>query len=186
MVPAASASPAVSPTPSPVATPRATPTPSATATPAPSAVAAVSPRPSATGTPAGTPTPPAAGSAKGADALIKAADRLRERGEAWDALLSYEKASVLRPYSGRAYSGMGWSYLDLQKPEAALHQFRKAIAVEPGYPEGHLGHAEAYRALGNADKALGSYKRFLELKPEGAGADSARRAIAALEGGGGT
>ena len=153
------------------------------ATWAPSAVAAATPRPSAPGTP---PATPSAGSAKGADALIKAADRLRERGEAWDALLSYEKASVLRPYSGRAYSGMGWSYLDLQKPEAALHQFRKAIAVEPGYPEGHLGHAEAYRALGNADKALGSYKRFLELKPEGAGADSARRAIAALEGGGGT
>lgn len=192
--PAASATPAPIATPTPAATaaastsPSAPSSPAATPTPSPSAVASASPRATAGASPATSAPATAgpAGGAKGADALIKAADRLRERGEAWDALLSYEKASVLRPYSGRAYSGMGWSYLDLQKPEAALHQFRKAIAVEPGYPEGHLGHAEAYRALGNADKALGSYKRFLELKPEGAGADSARRAIAALEGGGGT
>jgi tetratricopeptide (TPR) repeat protein len=118
------------------------------------------------------------------DSYVKQADRLREKGEAWEALLQYEKAAGLRPSSGRAYSGMGWSYLDLSKPEAALHQFRKAIAVDPSHAEGHLGHADAYRALGNSDKALASYKKYLELKPSGVGAEAARRAIAALEGGG--
>jgi len=46
--------------------------------------------------------------------------------------------------------------VSLASSSAALHQFRKAIAVEPAYAEGHLGHAEAYRALGNSEKALAS------------------------------
>lgn len=116
------------------------------------------------------------------ETYLKQADRYRERGDAQEALDAYEKAAELRPASGRAYAGMGWAYLDLGKAEAALHQFRKAISVESSHADGHLGYAEAYRALGNDEKALAAYRRYLGLRPSGPGADSARRAIAALGG----
>ncbi|MFO0727481.1 MAG: tetratricopeptide repeat protein [Myxococcota bacterium] len=193
--PAASAAPSPSETAAPSQAPTqiasAAPTPSAApspvvtaAPPTPKATPSATPQPSVTGVPpsAGPSAAPVKG---GFDGYMKQADRLRERGQAWEALLSYEKGADLKPSSGRAYAGMGWCYLDLGKPEAALHQFRKSIAVEPTYAEGHLGHAEAYRALGNTEKALSSYKRYLELRPEGVGAETAKRAIAAIEGGNG-
>jgi tetratricopeptide (TPR) repeat protein len=194
--PAPSAAPASAST-SPASTPpaaRASASPVASASPTPGARPSAPPRPTEVARREPTPAAEASSTSdrggakgnvagKGFDALMKQAERLRQRGEAWEALLSYEKAAELRPGAGRAYAGMGWCYLDLSKPEAALHQFRKAIAVEGGYAEGHLGHAEAYRALGNADKALASYRQFLTLKPQGTEAEAARRAIASLEGG---
>jgi len=193
--PSPSPTPEPSPTPTPVATPVASvvpsPTPATSPPPSPSAapIASASPRatpsPSASSDAVPVPTPinkAAPPAAKSYDGLLKQADKLRERGEAWEALLSYEKATGLRPDAGRALAGMGWCYMDLGKPEAALHQFRRAIAHEPGYPDSHLGHAEAYRALGNGDKAIGSYKRYLDLKPTGSGAESAKRGIQALQG----
>jgi tetratricopeptide (TPR) repeat protein len=147
--PEASASPSAEPSASPsVSAAPPSPSPSPSASPSASAAAPpTTPRP--TPTPSGTASPvasasPSAAPVKGGyDGYMKQADRLRERGQAWEALLSYEKGADLKPSSGRAYAGMGWCYLDLGKPEAALHQFRKAIAVEPAYAEGHLGHAEA-------------------------------------------
>lgn len=185
--PEASAAPSPSAEPSPTASaapsPTPSPSPSASAAPAPSPRPTAPPSPSATATPVASASPSAPPVKGGYDGYMKQADRLRERGQAWEALLSYEKGADLKPSSGRAYAGMGWCYLDLGKPEAALHQFRKAIAVEPAYAEGHLGHAEAYRALGNSEKALASYKRYLEIRPEGVGAETAKRAIAAIEAG---
>ena len=188
--PEASASPSAEPSASPsVSAAPPSPSPSPSASPSASAAAPPpttprpTPTPSVTASPVASASPSAAPVKGGYDGYMKQADRLRERGQAWEALLSYEKGADLKPSSGRAYAGMGWCYLDLGKPEAALHQFRKAIAVEPAYAEGHLGHAEAYRALGNSEKALSSYKRYLEIRPEGVGAETAKRAIAAIEAG---
>lgn len=174
----------------PKAAPAPAPAPAAVAEPAPKAA---EPAPKAEPKPVESPKivasadaikaeEPAPKPSKSYDGLLKIADRFREKGDAWEALQNYEKATTLRPSAGRGYAGMGWSYLDLGKPEAAVHQFRKAMAVEPSFAEGHLGHAEAYRAMGNSDKALSSYQRYLELRPSGSGADAARRAIAAIEG----
>jgi len=112
---------------------------------------------------------------------MKVANKLRKRGDASGALSAYERAADRRINSPQAYSGMGWAYLDLGKPVAALHVFRKSISINDEFPDGHLGRATAYRKIGRRGKAIAAYKKFLVHQPTGAEAVAAKRAVKVLE-----
>ena len=61
---------------------------------------------------------------------------------------------------------LGIGYLQQGKVEAALVKIKKALEVEPDYPEAHSSIALVYQQLGENKKSLEHYERALELKPE--------------------
>jgi tetratricopeptide (TPR) repeat protein len=131
--------------------------------------------------PSAAPKPAADDKKADVSAQIKEGDHLREQGKPWKALLIYEKAADKRPNAARAYTGMGWCYLDLGKPVAALTQFRKASSIDERFGEAVFGRAEAQRALAHKDEALEAYRQYLQLEPGGPDANAAKRAISSLE-----
>ena len=61
---------------------------------------------------------------------------------------------------------LGLGYLQQGKIDAALEKMKKALHVEPDYPEAHSSIALVYQQLDEDEKAEGHYKTALELQPE--------------------
>ncbi len=71
----------------------------------------------------------------------------------------------------------GVSNLNLNKPEKALADFDRAIAIDPQRADGYLGRANALNTLGRHAEALPDYDRAILLNPKLANA-YVNRAIA--------
>ena len=72
---------------------------------------------------------------------------------------------------------------DKGRPEEAVAEFRKAIALDPKVGRANLGHA--LRAQGRLDEALAAWRKALEIDPKNAVARNALRRmepVAALQG----
>lgn len=65
-----------------------------------------------------------------------------------------------------AHNNLGKGFLDLQRPEAALPCFDRALALDAGHREIHLNRARAQLTLGRPDEALVSYRHALALQPD--------------------
>lgn len=115
------------------------------------------------------------------DALMAEADRSRERDKPKKALAAYEKAHDLKPASAEPLTGMGWSYIDLDNPQAALSSFKRAIKANDRFVEAHFGEAEAHRMLGETDQAIAAYETYLAKAPSGPDRKAAERALAQLK-----
>ena len=113
--------------------------------------------------------------------LMSQADRLRESDRAGKALQLYEKAGEAAPDDPDVYTGMGWCYLDLEQPAAAISTFKQALRLAPRLSEAHMGLGEAYRIKGDKSSALQHFKTYLDIMPSGPDAPVARRMIEQLE-----
>ncbi|MEE2903193.1 MAG: zinc-ribbon domain-containing protein [Myxococcota bacterium] len=107
--------------------------------------------------------------------------KLRKENLPWKALLAYEKATELRKSSAAPYIGIGWCYLELGKPIAALNQFKKASLVAPDSAEAYLGQGRALTAQGKLKLAIEKLERTIEMSPRSRHAKSARKTIAEIE-----
>lgn len=98
----------------------------------------------------------------------------------WRVLLPAGTAAVIAfvPQQPRSYSfaaegamarGQAWRLKG--NWEAALREFRDAVAHQPGYAAGHVWLAYAAGRLGNADEQLEHLRRAVELSPEYAWAE---------------
>ncbi|MBI2376544.1 MAG: zinc-ribbon domain-containing protein [Deltaproteobacteria bacterium] len=111
---------------------------------------------------------------------MRAGDHYRSLGEPIDALLAYERAADRRPNAPQAFIGMAWSYLDQNKTDAALVQFRRAERINEELPEIHVGKGSCFEKLGQKDEATAAYRRAIELKASGPTLKLAQKALERL------
>jgi tetratricopeptide (TPR) repeat protein len=84
-----------------------------------------------------------------------------------------------RTAEARRHFQQGRKLLDAGSYAEAIAEFETALSLKPS-PELLFNIAQAYRLKGDAKQALETYKRFIELRPEGPAADEARGHIEAL------
>ena len=104
-------------------------------------------------------------------------DALRAAGEPLRALSAYENAAKKPRDAARAHAGMGGCYLDMNKPVAALNQYRRALLSKPNFAAAHFGKAKALLASGDPEGAQPALQSYLDLAPSGRHAAEARRLL---------
>jgi predicted Zn finger-like uncharacterized protein len=101
------------------------------------------------------------------------------------ALKYFAKAGEVDPHSPEPDSGRGLAYSNMERWGDAVAAFQLSLKKSPEYTEAIMGLAEAYRAQGSAGnrrKALGLYRRYLDLAPDGPDAPVAKAQVEILEG----
>jgi tetratricopeptide (TPR) repeat protein len=73
----------------------------------------------------------------------------------------------------------GRAHQDVGQYELAAVEYKAAYDLDPR-PEMLFNIAQAFRLAGKKEEALDYFKRYLDVQPEGAGADEARKHVAAL------
>lgn len=151
--------------------------------PAPAVPAAVQPVAAAKGAPAERPSPESAQPArpKTYERLVGEADRLMENGQPARAQKLLDEALAMQPNGVAALSGVGYLYLDRQKPLAAISTFKRALGFSPEFPQAIFGLAEAYRAQGQIALAAENYRKFISVAPSAPDAPAARRQLKEME-----
>src|SRR5262249_5916695 len=64
-----------------------------------------------------------------------------------------------REYSMHAHLGRGCAHLDAARPDAAIDEFRAALALYPDQPQSEIGLARAHEACGQDDAARAALDR---------------------------
>jgi arylsulfatase A-like enzyme/Flp pilus assembly protein TadD len=107
------------------------------------------------------------------DALVNSGTVHYKMGELETALQFYKSAVKLDPSRAQAFSNMGSVYFSsFQRSnersflQLALHHFDKAIQLDPNLSEGYNGRGAAYLVLDENEKAVGDFKKVIQLKPE--------------------
>jgi TolB-like protein/Flp pilus assembly protein TadD len=77
-----------------------------------------------------------------------------------------KRAAELEPDLGRAYNSLAWIAFVLDHdPQSAENQFRRALALDPNYPDTHQTYAGMLARLSRFDEAIREMKRAQELDP---------------------
>jgi tetratricopeptide (TPR) repeat protein len=100
------------------------------------------------------------------------------------ALKYFAKAGEVDPRSPEPDSGRGLAYSNMERWSDAVAAFQLSLKKSPEYTEALIGLAEAYRAQGtaaNKRRALGLYRRYLDLAPNGPDAPVAKAQVEILE-----
>jgi tetratricopeptide (TPR) repeat protein len=82
---------------------------------------------------------------------------------------------------------IGNFYLKRKKYKAAVSRFEEAVNTDPNYAAAYLGLGKSYEKLRLNQKAIESYRKYLDTLPSDKDADDARdvhRALARLSGAG--
>lgn len=135
-------------------------------------------KPEAPSRPAAPPevTPPA----ESYEQLVARADRLGENGHSREARKLYDRALEAEPGGIEAVTGIGYCEIDSEKYSAAVDQFKRALALRPGYGEALIGLAEAYKLRGDRTEAVKWYQAYLDKLPHGSKAALARNNLQSL------
>lgn len=76
---------------------------------------------------------------------------------------------------------IGNYYLKRKKYKAALSRFQEAVDTDPSFAAAYLGLGKTYEKLGQKQKALESYRKYLELLPSDQDAANAKEVQRAIE-----
>jgi tetratricopeptide (TPR) repeat protein len=60
----------------------------------------------------------------------------------------------------------GVSHLNTNKPEKALEDFTRAVAIDPTKADGYLGRANALQTLGQYEASLKDYDKAIDIDPK--------------------
>jgi tetratricopeptide (TPR) repeat protein len=94
----------------------------------------------------------------------------QSQGRFGEAISEYQKAIVLEPKYGWAWSNLGNTWLSLGKVEEAIECFHRAIEIDPRDPTFHNNLGYAYSRQGKLDSARSEYERAVSLYPNYAAA----------------
>ena len=98
-----------------------------------------------------------------------------EQGQYQESIPYFQKALQIEPYFS-TYSNLGTSYFFLKQYSNAVGMFEKAVALNPNDTQMIVNLADAYRGLGQEDKARAAYQQaiaagFKELQTNPQSAD---------------
>ena len=82
------------------------------------------------------------------------------------AVLSYEKALVIKPTYAKAHYNLGGALHDLGQLDEAVKSYKSSIKIEPDYAYAHNNLGNIFRELGQLDDAIQSYEKALIIKPD--------------------
>jgi len=82
-----------------------------------------------------------------------------------DALVSFERAIVLDPYSTRSWYGKGLASAATNDKEGAIQALDRATELSPKDEQSWLKKGEVYLSMSRNDLAIGAYKRALLINP---------------------
>jgi tetratricopeptide (TPR) repeat protein len=99
------------------------------------------------------------------------------RGDHDEALRYLNAALQAHPRSPSLLSNLGFVWFDKGDYRKALSLHEQSIAADDRHANGHYGAAQAYKALGDTDKAKQHWARYVELVPNGRFARKARQEL---------
>jgi predicted Zn finger-like uncharacterized protein len=115
------------------------------------------------------------------DKTVAEANHLLENGHGDKARLLYRSALQVKPGAPEALAGLGYVALDRGRTGLALSFFKRALAANGSFGPALFGLAETQRTLGEDDRALENYRRYVGADPGGEDVQAARRHIRLLE-----
>ncbi|MCP4748871.1 MAG: tetratricopeptide repeat protein [Desulfobacteraceae bacterium] len=74
------------------------------------------------------------------------------------AIKFYRKALTLDPNMSEAFYNLGLAYMELRKPNPALHNINQAISIDPDKHQYHYALARVYLLEGQENEALEKFK----------------------------
>lgn len=101
-------------------------------------------------------------------ARLNLARRLRADGRSEAALLAFIEAQRRAPANAAPYVGMGLCRLTLGDLHGATADLEKALSIEPGNPEAHIGMGDLAAARRDAAQAFRHYRIALRHRPDNA------------------
>lgn len=103
-------------------------------------------------------------------ALLALTDALLALGDAAAAAAPLREAVLLAPDDAAAAARLCRTLAGLGQPLEALELAQPALRRNPGHPPLHLALGQAWRMLGEREKAAASFRRCLDLDPDDAAA----------------
>ena len=82
------------------------------------------------------------------------------------ALVSYDRALIVRPDHAVSLSNRGVTLHELKRYEAALASYNRALTVRPDYAGALYNRGNTLRELKRYEEALASYDRALTMRPD--------------------
>lgn len=112
------------------------------------------------------------------------AQRANDRGMQFYQELHYDQAEQqftealkLRPDFALAANNLGFVYYKQQRYAESARWFENAIKDDPSRAIAYLNLGDAYRMAGQVDKAHEAYKTYLQLSPNGVGAERVKKEL---------
>ena len=91
---------------------------------------------------------------------------LYNQGRFEEVLLKAKELLPLFPKNVDLLNILGATNVVFQKFDEAIHFYKRALKVEPGYPGTYLNIGTAFKRKGDVDAALESYQKATEIKPD--------------------
>jgi uncharacterized caspase-like protein len=97
-----------------------------------------------------------------------------------EAAAQFTEALKLRPDFAQAANNLGFVYYCQQRYAEAARWLENTLKIDPSRAVAYLNLGDAYLHDGNKAKAKQAYTTYLELQPQGSGADQAREQLKTL------
>ena len=110
-----------------------------------------------------------------ANALTNLGNVRFRRGFPEEAELHYRNALSIDSDQPEAYYNLGFLYYERGDAKAAVTCFERAVAKDPGFADAHFNLAMALEDAGERSSARRHWQIYLQLEPQGAWAEVARR-----------
>ena len=112
-----------------------------------------------------------------ADICFQIAELLYRSGDVCGARERYFTALEIEPELLEARANLGCVLLECQQADLAIAAFEGALAQYPDYADVHFHLARALEELGEANRAVQHWQRFLELAPNSPWAEEAQHRL---------
>ena len=107
----------------------------------------------------GVPPPPPGATAK------QLYDQASNENDINKRVILYKQSIMLDPNYAPCHNDLGVDYLDLNRIEDAMEEFRIALRLSPNYSYAHNNLGTSYRRLNRLDEAIAEYKLALRADP---------------------
>jgi protein O-GlcNAc transferase len=98
--------------------------------------------------------------------ILDLATRHHQAGRLSEAEALYRQVADEQPSNADALHRLGIIALQTKRPEQAIEQLMRAIALKPAAPNYHWALGQAMFALRRTEEAIGEYQRALKLGPQ--------------------